>query len=301
MGFAVIQLIIIQIALPAVFIYDLWRAKSDNRLDWFIQLSFTIIFFLWLFLSGRWDWTGYYVKYIWLMLLIVSVYFSWRKVRSLPFRTPLKGSQKFTRAVYSVLLIIFGLYNITIFSGYSLEGEAIDLSFPLQNGTYYVGHGGSSTQLNYHNSYEPQQYAIDIVALNTYGFRANTLFSSILNDYEIYRHTLYAPCSGKVVEASDGQPDMRPPEMDSEEPFGNYTGIVCDGSEAVIYMAHMQEGSVEVNENTVIQEGEPIGVVGNSGNSSEPHLHIHAEKDGTGIPITFDGEFLTRNDLVRSQ
>ncbi len=40
-----------------------------------------------------------------------------------------------------------------------------------------------------------------------------------------------------------------------------------------------------------------IGKVGNSGNSSEPHLHIHAEKDGEGIPVLFDSRFLKRNYL----
>lgn len=47
-----------------------------------------------------------------------------------------------------------------------------------------------------------------------------------------------------------------------------------------------------------LQKGQKIGLVGNSGNTTEPHLHMHAEKDGVGVPIQFDGRFLVRNSLV---
>ncbi|WP_260412143.1 M23 family metallopeptidase [Alkalihalobacillus sp. TS-13] len=47
-----------------------------------------------------------------------------------------------------------------------------------------------------------------------------------------------------------------------------------------------------------VKKGEEIGLVGNSGNTSEPHIHIHAGKDGKGVPIRFNGRFLVRNSLV---
>ncbi|TMZ49982.1 M23 family metallopeptidase, partial [Klebsiella pneumoniae] len=52
-------------------------------------------------------------------------------------------------------------------------------------------------------------------------------------------------------------------------------------------------------EGDVVREGQLLGTVGNSGNTSEPHLHIHAEKDGEGVPIRFGGRFLVRNNLMR--
>jgi murein DD-endopeptidase MepM/ murein hydrolase activator NlpD len=54
-----------------------------------------------------------------------------------------------------------------------------------------------------------------------------------------------------------------------------------------------------VAEGDNVKEMDPIGLVGNSGNSSEPHVHIHAEKDGIGIPIKFNDQFLIRNNLIR--
>ncbi|SFA96411.1 Peptidase family M23 [Lentibacillus halodurans] len=296
----ILQVMVVQFVLPALFIFELWRAKSKNKLDWMIMLLFTITFIIWMFLSGRWDWTGYYFKYLWPVLLIPAIYFSWKKTKDLPFRTPMNTRQKISRGFYIVLFMIFGMYNLNVFSGYTTNDDAVDLAFPLQNGTYYVGHGGSSTQLNYHNAYEPQQYAIDILALNSFGFRANGLYPKDLDQYAIHGDTLYAPCSGEVVEMQDGLPDLTPPEMDADHAFGNYVGLNCEGTEAVVYIAHMQQDSVTADEGDAIQEGKQIGAVGNSGNTSEPHLHIHAEKDGVGIPIEFDEAFLTRNDLIRS-
>ncbi|MEK5272086.1 M23 family metallopeptidase [Aeribacillus sp. FSL K6-8394] len=54
-----------------------------------------------------------------------------------------------------------------------------------------------------------------------------------------------------------------------------------------------------VNKGAKVQEGQQIGNVGNSGNTTEPHLHIHAERDGREVPIRFNGRFLVRNQLVR--
>ncbi len=49
--------------------------------------------------------------------------------------------------------------------------------------------------------------------------------------------------------------------------------------------------------------GDPLGQVGNSGKSSEPHLHIHAQRGipdgapagGEPLELTIDGRFLVRN------
>jgi murein DD-endopeptidase MepM/ murein hydrolase activator NlpD len=53
-----------------------------------------------------------------------------------------------------------------------------------------------------------------------------------------------------------------------------------------------------VKEGSDVKEGQLIGLVGNC-NTSEPHLHIHAEIDGKGVPIKLNGKFLLRNNIVR--
>jgi murein DD-endopeptidase MepM/ murein hydrolase activator NlpD len=68
------------------------------------------------------------------------------------------------------------------------------------------------------------------------------------------------------------------------------------------------KGSVLVRPGDRVQAGQPLACVGNSGNTTEPHLHIHAKRgdkpdsilDGEGMPMRFGGRWLIRNSVVRS-
>ncbi|MNZ94966.1 Peptidase family M23 [compost metagenome] len=80
--------------------------------------------------------------------------------------------------------------------------------------------------------------------------------------------------------------------------------IVIRNNEYYVFLLHLKQESALVKEGQHVDNMMPIAKVGNSGYSSEPHLHIHAMKKTTkdspaiSIPITFDGQSLKRNDLV---
>lgn len=40
---------------------------------------------------------------------------------------------------------------------------------------------------------------------------------------------------------------------------------------------------------TAVRVDQLLGEVGNSGNTTEPHLHLHAERDGLGLDLRFTG------------
>jgi hypothetical protein len=54
--------------------------------------------------------------------------------------------------------------------------------------------------------------------------------------------------------------------------------------------------------------GEPLGRIGNTGNTGEPHLPIHAQRPGTGdaplsgepLPIRFGATYPSRNTRIRA-
>lgn len=106
------------------------------------------------------------------------------------------------------------------------------------------------------------------------------------------------------MRSSDGQPDSRPPGQAPETLEGNHVILEC--RDVWILLAHMQRGSVRGVTGDSVGVGQPLGVVGNSGNSSEPHLHIHAQRPGRAdaplggdpLPLTFGGRQLVRNDRV---
>jgi murein DD-endopeptidase MepM/ murein hydrolase activator NlpD len=100
----------------------------------------------------------------------------------------------------------------------------------------------------------------------------------------------------------DGLPDLPPPERDRENPAGNHVVISCMNVE--LLMAHMENGSVAVEAGERVETGQLVGRVGNSGNTTEPHLHIHAVEGGgpgvfqdDAVPILFRRRLPTRNTL----
>ena len=93
---------------------------------------------------------------------------------------------------------------------------------------------------------------------------------------------------------------------DRQRPAGNQILIRCDGTDVDVLLAHLQADSVRVSKGDRVEIGRGVGAIGNSGNSTEPHLHIHAKRggrsdtglEGEGVPMVFDGRFLVRNATV---
>jgi len=92
----------------------------------------------------------------------------------------------------------------------------------------------------------------------------------------------------------------------SSNASGNHVLLRCAGTDVDVLIAHLKEGTVRVAKGDNISEGWLLGAIGNSGNSTEPHLHIHARRGGStdssrtgvGVPIRFNGRFLVRNATV---
>jgi murein DD-endopeptidase MepM/ murein hydrolase activator NlpD len=149
--------------------------------------------------------------------------------------------------------------------------------------------------VNNHHPVRSQQFALDIVELGPLGYRATGLMPRDLASYAIYGRAVLSPCDGTVLEAVGSLPDLPIGERDSSQPAGNHVVIRCHGVR--VELAHLQRASVRVTAGDAVRAGTPLGLVGNSGNTSEPHLHVHADTDGgEGVPMTFDGRFLIRND-----
>ena len=107
----------------------------------------------------------------------------------------------------------------------------------------------------------------------------------MLADYEAYGREVVSPCSGLVIECVDDEPDQVPLSAGPCPGLGNHVRI--DNGYEVIQLAHLRPGSVCVATGDRVKAGQRLGLVGNSGNSSEPHLHVHAERDGVGLRLAF--------------
>ena len=89
-----------------------------------------------------------------------------------------------------------------------------------------------------------------------------------------------------MVKVVDGRPDQTP-QTDAtphelDEFGGNYLLLdIGDGFYA--FYAHVKPGTFEVEVGDRVEQGEVIGHLGNSGNSTEPHLHFQIGREPTGF------------------
>ena len=294
-------LLLLQLVIPAVTLIGFWRRHDWTRRDLAISLLLNGSFLAFLFVVAPWGLVPYYLRYLWPLLLIAGAVRAWVLLR----RAEVAGTERKHRlsAVACVLVAGLLLYRTApVIPAMRYPAPALELEFPLREGVYLVGHGGNHETLNYHNVHPPQRFALDIVALNWAGAKAWGLGPKQLDRYAVWGHTLYSPSDGTIRNVVSDQPDHIPPASSAEGPAGNYVEI--ETGEYRVYLAHMQRGSARVKKGDRVTRGQPLGKVGNSGNTSEPHLHLHAVRggskleDGEGVPVTFNGRFLLRNDVV---
>jgi hypothetical protein len=67
----------------------------------------------------------------------------------------------------------------------------------------------------------PHPYGVDTVEVNSLGMRASGRPPSDPEAYPIFGTPIHAPCTGVVLRAEDGRPDMKPPQPDREHLPGN--------------------------------------------------------------------------------
>jgi hypothetical protein len=178
---------------------------------------------------------------------------------------------------------------------------------PLQ-GSRWVAADGCCLARRHVRAFQPvgggmflaQRYAIDWEQLDASG-RLWVGDDSVLTNWESYGENILAVADGTVVRAIEGQPDQVPgalPEnLDPRLADGNAVFLrLRDGR--VVFYAHMISGSVTVKEGERVVRGQVLGRVGNSGNSSAPHLHMHvidrnALFAANGLPFVFDSVDVT--------
>jgi murein DD-endopeptidase MepM/ murein hydrolase activator NlpD len=100
-----------------------------------------------------------------------------------------------------------------------------------------------------------------------------------------------------VVKVIDGVAQNQPPNIapgvafDPEQALGNSVVLALPGHLFATY-AHMQPGSLKVKSGDRVRRGQVLGLIGNSGNATGPHLHFHLATgpglSGEGVPYEID-------------
>lgn len=281
------------VLLPLVVITLLWRRPRRPFRAWMTTLLMAAGVCGFSVFVAPWAFLGVWIRYLIAALFLAAV------ARSL-FRTDDDPERAPETAVRSLVKVAIGFF----FGGVAVNAvlsrippsRAIDLAFPLRGGAFVMVHGGSRSATNVHHAHPAQRYALDIAKLGPLMRRARGFHPDALEQYAIWRSPVYAPCNGQVIAAVDGLPEQQPGSMDPKNAPGNHVVVRC--GDADVWLAHFRKGSVLVKTGEHVATGAKLGEVGNSGNTTEPHLHVHVERAGQGVPATFDGRWLVRNDVI---
>ena len=192
---------------------------------------------------------------------------------------------------------IMGLYIVEAEEGVPVpERNTSPMRLPFE-GEWYVFWGGATEDDNYHITTRSQRRAVDFVVVDSDG-RSHQGGGKRNEDYYCYGMGILAPAEGVVVTAIDGVPDNAPGSMNPFSAVGNCV-IVRHAEREFSVLAHLQPGTVGVRPGQKVRAGQLLGRCGNSGNSSEPHLHFHLQntaelQSGTGFAPYFKNVQVTR-------
>ncbi len=176
-------------------------------------------------------------------------------------------------ALFAALLLLVG-YDLARGLAEPSSAGGLELESPFERAAY-VFHGGGSPLFNHHAPIPQQAWALDLLPLTEEG-RFENGDKRQLTSYACFGATLVAPVSGKVARVIKDRPDMPVGQTDLEVLTGNSISIET-ADQRYVLLAHLQSGSVQVEEGQAVLAGEPIARCGNSGNTSMPHLHLQVQ------------------------
>jgi len=171
---------------------------------------------------------------------------------------------------------------------------AIDLPF---KGRWLVFWGGDTLKLNQHVEFQSQRRAADLLGVGPDG-KTHRGDGKSNEDYFAFGRDILAASDGRVITAIDGVPDNPPGVMNPYFALGNAVIIEHEPKLFSAY-CHLQRGSVKVELGQAVKKGDLLGLCGNSGNTSEPHLHFQLHdgprfESAWGIEAVFDNVSVTR-------
>lgn len=185
-----------------------------------------------------------------------------------------------------------------------------ELQLPFNN-EWHIVNGGRTHSMGMHHFitwHLGQKYAFDSV-IHKDG-KSYSGSGTKNEDYYCFGEPLYAPAAGKILGVENNIEDNIPGELNDVSAAGNYVMIDHLNGEYSL-LAHFKKGTIIVAVGDTVMAGQELGKTGNSGNSTEAHLHYHLQNspellNSIGLPAQFknyyaDGVFLKKGEPIKGQ
>jgi hypothetical protein len=305
--------LLLQLAVPVALLAWLASRRFGSRAEALTVAALALAWLLAIAFVGFWFILPAWLPWLYAVGWIAASFRAFRRVRGCGVWPVAKSARLKCAGVTLVALACTVVWFLALGGRAVPSGEPVDLAFPLRDGRFVVANGGSSTLVNAHLDtlddprflpIRGQAFAVDIVAVNALGARATGLLPEDPARYAIFGLPVQAPCAGVVSQIEDTLPDLPPPQTDPRNPAGNR--VLLDCGDFMVLLAHLKRGSIRVQAGQRVTSGTIVGAVGNSGNTDEPHLHVHAQSRSSGalllggepLAMRFDGRYLVRNDRI---
>ncbi len=229
----------------------------------------------------------------------------------------------FKHIIYSILILVTvmtthsckkaligdkGTLEEDIYLNYKTQTQ---LQLPFE-GEWYIFNGGRTHEDGAHHFVSwgsGQRYAIDVVIKKD--GKSYSGDGTKNEDYYCFGKPLKAPAYGVVTGTENTIEDNIPGELNDDAiATGNYVMIDHLNGEHSL-LAHFKKGTILVSVGDTVTAGQQLGETGNSGNSSEAHLHFHLQNsskflESTGLPAQFknyyvNGSFTEEGEPTRGQ
>ncbi|MGB7159069.1 MAG: M23 family metallopeptidase [Tepidisphaeraceae bacterium] len=169
--------------------------------------------------------------------------------------------------------------------------------------TWTVAWGGRTVKQNYHAAYPDQRFAYDLLIKKDNSSHAGE--GKRNEDYYCYNQPVLSPAIATVADAVDDVPDNTPGEMNPAKAMGNYV-VLQLGTAEYLFLCHFKPGTLKVKKGDKVTRGQELALCGNSGNSSEPHLHLHLQTTpvpfkGQGLPCQFQDYTADNTPIERGE
>lgn len=171
----------------------------------------------------------------------------------------------------------------------------IKYSLPFQ-GVWTVVNGGVTKEFSHSWEINSQRYAYDFIILNNEG-KSHFGDATTPSNYFCYGKKIFAPADGVVVEVRKDCGDSIIMGGGKTDPFikdirGNYI-VIKHADKEYSCLAHLMPDSITVSVGEHVKRKQQIALCGNSGNTSEPHLHFQIQNGknfffSAGLPIHFE-------------
>lgn len=155
-------------------------------------------------------------------------------------------------------------------------------------GVWLVSNGGRTPETNNHIR-SPEQGPQN--QLYAYDFRMeSTGKETKLEEFEVYGKEVLAPGDGIISQVIDGSIDVLPGERDRSVGVGNAIIIDHQNGEYSLF-CHFKHNSIRVKVGVKVKQGDVMGLCGNTGNTTQPHIHFNLQ----------DGPFMHKANALPAQ